>query len=196
MPICLNRKIAFIHIPKTAGSTIEKALGLQNIENLYQEKKFKNYLVCPQHLTCGELSNEIDLAGYDIFTIVRNPYDRLVSEFYHMKNNEWLFKLRDLPFQDFIYSILDLDPIERKYIFDGHLEPQCSFIENWQDKTKVFKYENLIECFEYLDSMYGPLQFGHEKKCHKEKIYNWTSELKQAVYSLYWQDFEKFEYSA
>lgn len=195
MPICHNKKIAFIHIPKTAGSTIEKALDLQNADNFYQEKKFKNYLVCPQHLTCKELSNEIDLTHYDIFTIVRNPYDRIVSEFYHMKNNEWLFKLRNLSFSDFIYSILELDPVERKYIFDGHLEPQCSFLEDWWDKVNIFKYENLSECFNYLNQLYGPLIFGHEKKCNHAKLYQWTDELKNIVYSLYWSDFDKFGYT-
>lgn len=195
MPICRNRKIAFIHIPKNAGSTIEQALDLKHRDNFYQEEKIKKYSVCPQHLTCEELSNEIDLSNYNIFTIVRNPYDRLVSEFYHSKTNFWTSKLRHKPFAEFIHSISKLNLVERKYIFDGHLEPQYSFIKNWQDKIKIFKYENLSECFKYLNDLYGPLNFGHENKSHQNKSYKWTNELKNIVYSLYQEDFEKFGYT-
>lgn len=194
MPICQDKKLAFIHIPKTAGTTIETALGMKSIKNFYNEYKFKHYCVCPQHLTCEELSHEIDLADFELFTVVRNPYDRLVSEYNYIQNNEWLFKLKHATFKEFIKLIPNLDQVERKYIFDGHLETQSSFIKGYEDRIKIFHYEKINECFDYLSSKYGPLEFGLERKPIEKKNIKWTKELKKIVQSVYAEDFDRFNY--
>ena len=62
----------FVHIPKTAGSSIEAALGW-----------FKEFTYGVQdHRAIGELREEVsrvDFRDYFKFTFVRNPWDRVVS---------------------------------------------------------------------------------------------------------------------
>ena len=56
MPVCRNKKIIFIHIPKNAGESIEKSLNIYNggkVENIFG---INNSIVL-QHLTAIQLKN-------------------------------------------------------------------------------------------------------------------------------------------
>ena len=63
-----EKKLLFIHIPKTGGTSITKAFGLKEIHHLnlqYYE---------------GQLKDKMErLEDYFKFTFVRNPYDRYAS---------------------------------------------------------------------------------------------------------------------
>ena len=71
----LNQGFVFIHINKTAGVSIGKALGLEK-----------------QHLTAREYKNSLGNRRWDKmfkFTIVRNPWDKVVSHYFHrVKTNQ------------------------------------------------------------------------------------------------------------
>lgn len=105
-------KIIFIHIPKTGGSTIEYALlasqgiklPLENVhrsifENL-TEQELDLFLIDknqdkPQHMTAQWYKqNLIDYDSYYKFAVVRNPYDRFLSEYYWQKNLDGGAKLK------------------------------------------------------------------------------------------------------
>jgi hypothetical protein len=81
-------KAIFIHIPRTGGTSIESAFGI-NMTTLNLNEK---------HLSAIQIKNQIgDLKwdNYFKFSIVRNPYSRIVSmwkrQFYSQKN-ESLYK--------------------------------------------------------------------------------------------------------
>ena len=84
---CLeNEKLIFIHVPKTGGTFVERKLA-----------KLKNK-VFGGHSNYIHFKNKIkSIDNYNIFSIVRNPYDRLISAyFYFIKperckydKNEW-----------------------------------------------------------------------------------------------------------
>src|SRR3989338_5883908 len=88
MPIYHKHRLIHVHIPKTGGTSIEKYLGHKfNIKQSYpeflwgrdQEKK-----VIMHHLNCQQILEYVDRGVFDSylkFAIVRNPYDRLVSEY-------------------------------------------------------------------------------------------------------------------
>lgn len=203
MPISVKHNLCFIHIPKNAGTTIEKSLGMDDIESFYQKKKYKDYGVPPQHLTFEELSKELDLSGYKKFAIVRNPFDRIVSEFHHYENNELAKNYHDLCFTEFVETCLNLENKERKYIFDGHLEPQVDFIRGDFD-IKIFKYEKISECFDWLmDITQENLVFGHERKASNRLNYKEYYKLNNSLYCLktislvedfYKEDLKQFNY--
>ena len=80
----------FIHIPKTAGTSIEKQALNYNIYwgvYYFKNKLNKNYYyssvpwhIPPKYLTNNEYENKI------LFCVVRNPYTRIVSEYKYTKN--------------------------------------------------------------------------------------------------------------
>ena len=56
MPLCSTHNLFFIHIPKCAGTTIEKALDMQKEEFFFSKNRFNTLLkVSPQHFTYKNL---------------------------------------------------------------------------------------------------------------------------------------------
>ena len=83
--ISYDKKFIFIHINKTAGSSIEQAL------NSYGEKR-----IVPKNNTDFKMSKQsqhfnykeyreflgADYDDYFKFTVIRNPFDRIVSYYF------------------------------------------------------------------------------------------------------------------
>ena len=95
MPFDRQRRLVFLHVPKTAGTSIEQALGLygpwdqENLATgfgLIQSRDIlarnlsSNFL---QHLSLNELESLFPdaLAEAQLFTVVRDPWARLLSSF-------------------------------------------------------------------------------------------------------------------
>jgi hypothetical protein len=92
MPVCFDRKLALIHIPKTAGGSLTQALGLQHEENFYAPKYdaycYEGITYAPQHLTPRLLAQLVP--DFDAFTTVcftRHPYEKVVSEYFWLKRD-------------------------------------------------------------------------------------------------------------
>jgi hypothetical protein len=66
-----KHKILFIHIPRTGGTSVENHFNYQSKHGWNPKNS--------QHLTLEEYSNHYNLDDYFKFTVVRNPWDRLVS---------------------------------------------------------------------------------------------------------------------
>ena len=84
MPVCRNKKIIFIHIPKNAGESIEKSLNIYNgnkVENIFG---ISDSIVL-QHLTAIQLKNSYfdnsEWNEYFKFAVIRNPWSKAVSEY-------------------------------------------------------------------------------------------------------------------
>lgn len=92
MPISHKYKLIYVHIPKCGGSSVASSFGIKINNNILQ----KNFLFglyngkALQHLS----KNEIDLFtrneywDYFSFSFVRNPFDKIVSEYaWFIKHN-------------------------------------------------------------------------------------------------------------
>jgi len=213
MPVSTTYQILFIHIPKTAGSTIDYYLKLGDLNvdrwfyftNISPEKFLpEEYRLCIskplQHLTYREMAKILPgniLEGYKKFTIVRNPYDRLVSEYYFSQKHVRIYK----NFEEFVKKALHLDLFTRVWLFDGHLETQTSYLinenKNFQSIDYIFKYENIDECFQYLKNITNKDVTQHLRKSLERKKFQeyYTPELKQIVQEFYKEDFINFNYS-
>jgi len=66
-----DKKIIFIHIPRTGGTSVEEYFQFKHQHGWKPDTA--------QHLTLKEYSDHYDVEDYFKFTIVRNPWDRLVS---------------------------------------------------------------------------------------------------------------------
>lgn len=193
MPVCHSRKIIFVHIPKTAGTSIEIALGLYgdpkiiNWQTLFGKRK--------QHMTAAEIlshfnNEQKDFFEYYRFSVVRNPFDRVVSEY------RWKNKLLNLPFKDYAKSIPD-----RIKKGDQHVFPQASFLYSKDNKCLVNDIVRIEELSPFW-SKFCALQLPEPIPLHRHnstapKPYQgyYDSETKQIIEDIYRDDLDLLGYS-
>lgn len=126
-----NKVILFIHIPKAAGSSVEKILEFNEIEQSFLIQK-KNHIssISPQHFTNDDYELFFKKNFFDnSFAIIRDPIERFRSAF--------IFNSHKIPPIISINKFLDL--LQKKNFFyknfDNHFVPSSRFINS---KTKLF----------------------------------------------------------
>jgi hypothetical protein len=214
MPVCPEKKLIFVHIPKCAGSSIEASLDIQHVKNYYSHKKCfdcmrevvdlfdgeeqeRVYGVTPQHLTASQLKiiMEKTFDEYEKFTVVRNPYDRIVSEYCYIQNNidGRFVPYHNLNFKKFIIKVFNLSEMERHLLFDSHFNTQYNFLYDKNNNLlvdHVFKFENIIEVFNRYN-----LSLLHERKSKRTHWKDYIDpESKNIINDYYNIDFKTFGY--
>jgi hypothetical protein len=207
MPYFHNDKcnILFIHIPKTAGTSIEKYLSNKysielSTESLYgfaklfriSSNKYLNKISLQHHTLHNILTfkdiYKIDTECLKIFCVVRNPYERIIS---------------DIFWQDLV-SIDDSHEIVNKVIqnyvlhnMDNHNIPQYKFICDNNEKiyknVLILKFENLKEDMKKIgfDDMNVHI---NEAKYIKTPFYYLNDESIKIINKYYEKDFIFFDY--
>lgn len=100
MPINKEHNLTFIHIPKTGGDTVEKLFGLQKKECLWSDSgtlsEGRSVIIdgisyAPQHFTWKIIEEKKTKFYKDSikFTFVRNPYTRILSEYFWLTKNKF-----------------------------------------------------------------------------------------------------------
>lgn len=133
-----GQRIAFIHIPKAAGSSIERYFT-----DLGWVMSF--YLPCTDpndpadhHLTYSVLRERIhDLDEIPSFCVVRNPYHRIVSEW---RWHRTVMRTTMVSFPDFVRRMSVSLQTSQTY-WDNHWRPQSDFLDDAIDT--VIRLENL-----------------------------------------------------
>ena len=170
-------EVIFIHIPKNAGSSIEEYFSNESFK--IQPNKHADV-----HEIKRKFKNSYD--NYRKFTIIRNPYDKMVSWYFYLKKqlgeqhnviefNKWI-----------------KDPSKFWHANDpiSYLKPQ----HEWVDDTVVLvEYENLKE---ELNQFFGeeidlPIT---NKSNHSHYLNYYNKESLNVIYDRYREDFEKFNY--
>lgn len=219
MPIFHKHKIVFIHIPKTAGSTINTALG---IEELFKSDRplslYDNDILYGirgtielDHLTAADMIHEIPPTiwnTYYKFAVVRNPYDRLVSQyFYSVEYNDYrvVSKENSKTFEQFIDTLTSLintfDTMTQ--LEKTHYIPQYDYIYNdsgeclvdYVGRFETFN-ESIQDILNQTNKYHMKSLFNVKKQTSNHKPYNiyYTDSLKQKVYDMYEKDFITFGY--
>lgn len=141
-----NKKCIFIHIPKTAGTSLRVALGAK--ERPRDHFSYKVY----------EHASPVKFKNYFKFCVVRNPWSRVFSIYNYLKKNGnntsdlILIKKLDLgniSFRSFVLEKLDTEIIQNTLIF----KPQCFFIYDEFDNLmvdKLIKLENIENEYKIL----------------------------------------------
>ena len=213
MPISHQFNTIYIHIPKTGGTSIEKYLNIYNENGLRPNTnilhghvpiKFEDNEYDPlnvgglagynlQHLTSNEIKKLLTVQIYQKyfkFTFIRNPWDRMVSEY------KWAYY--SLSFEDYINRILYV--VENRIKLEtknAHFRPQIEYINN--DLDFIGRFENFNQDIEKVSSLIG-LDFDikklpHEKKTnrkHYKEYYN--EQTKQIINNIYKEDIKQFDY--
>jgi hypothetical protein len=193
MTINHEKKLIFIHIPKNAGTSIIKAMG---VENLYMDKTIEEY---KEHYQ--EYWN-----SYTKFTVVRDPMDRFISayKFARMKESGWFSATGEEGLEKHQhYEICNLMNIN-EYISYLHKNPKE--FNRWTiPQTVILKNKNKEIEIDYLvryENLLGDLQkIGIDKieklnssKVNDNEVIKLTKKSKQKIYEIYDIDYQKFNY--
>lgn len=218
-------KIIFVHIPKTGGTSVEVAINTHyykygygviftdknneinqiRYENLKKVVKMRNLNITRkfalQHLKSNEYKVTLGDDTYNEyfkFAICRNPYDRIISEFFWCEIPE-IGDKHGQSFDDFLEYVQKC-VLERNYyetIYHDHLIPQHEFIYDEKNNlqiNKLFKYENFDEVKNFLKKELNITNIPHWHKRSSDKEIELTNKQKQIIYKIYRNDFILLNY--
>jgi hypothetical protein len=171
MLVNFESKLIFIHIPKTAGSTIGSTL-----ENWRSLDGFSN-----AHTSAEQIKQNMDTEGFKFVTFVRDPYARFKSLYNFLLLTG---KVHDTPLT-FATNIFT-----GKYGW-SFTNPMCYFCRK-KDLVDIGRVENFKEDFKRI--------FGQDSvivsrnKTERPDMYAQFPQLRQMVTRLYFEDFVEFQY--
>lgn len=216
MPISHRHQAIFVHIPKTGGTSIEAALGMhgsrQDIgivpypnQEIDREHLYGRGL---QHLTVeglqAELGDEAMFRTYFKFSIVRNPWDRLVSTG-AWSGRKWATG-RPLERDEFDAFVRQVHaafragfPSSAAEVPVRHVIPQSRFVLDAAGRTAVDflgRFETLPQDWRTIRERLGcdvelPTRMGSRHRPYREYYDDETREL---VAEMYASDIEAFGY--
>ncbi len=205
-----HHKVIFVHIPKTGGQSVEQMflddLGLSWDERAaltLRPNKDRSigpnrlaHLYADEYVSKGHVT-QAQWDSYTKFAVVRNPYDRIVSEYlYRFQKTPWW----KTPFpRRFVRRTYKTD------FFDTarHMQPQLRYVTD--DKGEIIvdhilKFETMGAEVEALwAELFGaPRSLPHRNKtksdnrARKERVHKQIAPL---VASIYAEDFKAFDYT-
>jgi hypothetical protein len=160
MPVSHSHKTIFVHIPKTAGTSIEAVLGMHGDKHDIGVVPYFNQALDHEHLYGRQmqhmtaqairtvLNNDVLFDSYFKFTVVRNPWDRLVSAL-AWTDQKWV-RGEELTVSGFDSQVRQLhallvtartEPVQLPhylypqslYIFDAARRPLVNFIGRYEN---------------------------------------------------------------
>lgn len=206
MLLSYSKKFIFIHIDKTAGTSIKAALSKYCFypeETMYSSalKKLGVRQYSDEfydHIRSSELIRYLDPTIFNDFfkfAFVRNPWDWMLSSYtYYLKkpgmHPHVYFKNEIQTFRDFIKWQTGNPYIyhtQSEYLFDRFGNKMVDYIG---------KFENVEEDFEFVLNKLNITEKLPHKNISKEKGYadQYTSETKDLVYRYYKNDIHLFNY--
>ena len=181
----------FVHIPKTAGISIELMMREQKIPyygHVYARCYPKEYL-------------------HKCKTIVRNPYDRAVSAYFFMKrggfnNAEQYIRLvkRYPTFEDWV--LYGLDERYLKHSREHFQMEPCILQSEWLvddsgeqiiEKENIGRFESLSTDVKRLFNVDLRCHYNVTEHLHWSRYYE-NTEIKEKIHRLYRRDFELLGY--
>jgi hypothetical protein len=179
MPYFKNDEIniLFIHIPKTGGTSLELYFSSKfniplNNKSLYKYIEDEQFLnenmkinVSLQHITYNQIVEyskifDINFVNIKIITIVRNPYERIISDLF-------FYKLISIDHtKETVFDIINEYLVSEKY--DNHNIPQHNFITN--DKGEIVQNIHILKT-ESLTNDMNNLCFSDFNKFENANLY-------------------------
>jgi len=195
--------LIYISISKTGISSI-RSMFLDKVGIKYDDKEYDTiHIEVKKAFKYISKSKIVDNNKAFKFSVVRNPFDRLVScyknkileeEYLPMQSGYGGIFYKGMPFDKFVLSICKIPDI----FSDRHFKSQYSYLY-YKDNLIVDylgKFENLDTDLAIIIDKYELGDIPHINKSKVKSDYKdfYTSELVEHVYNRYKNDIEKFNY--
>lgn len=152
----------------------------------------------------GFCKNIFEHKNKKVFSIVRNPINRLFSIWNYCTNSPREPFLFSLTKKEENYKIKDFNEFVKEFAANGLPEkyPPRMFLKmgdildiDFGEKVKIYKFEELNTCIDFLRMNYDIQgQHHHYNDSSKQVEKNITQKTCELIYDLYQEDFEKFGY--
>ena len=123
-----GRRCLYLHVPKTGGGSIDAWLRSLAPLRFHTIGKPVSLHCTPQHLRMSDFRDLFGEGYFDhVFMSVRNPYDRIVSEYrMHAAIAGKSFWREGPTFSHWLETVLD-ETRRYPYALDNHIRPQWEF---------------------------------------------------------------------
>ena len=214
MPYFKNKNInvLFIHIPKTGGTSLEEYFSSKfniplNNKSLYwfiEDEQLLNKNIeinsSLQHITYNQIVKyskifNINFNNIKIISIVRNPYERFVSDLFFFK------LITTDSTKEEVFNILNNYLVSKCY--DNHNIPQYKFITN--DKGEIIQNIHILKTESLTNDMInlGYTDFNLYKHVNNQRVnnnklnyYNYLNNKSiKIINNFYHLDFILFNYN-
>lgn len=199
----LKKELKFIHITKTAGSFIEN-IGEKN--NLEWGRFHKEYSFW--HNPFQDIDENVK-EKYDWFVVVRNPYERILSEYYcsyggigKLENKEKINHSKT-EFNEYLIKKIKLRNTISDFSEKGHYLEQYRYIDN-RYTINILKFENLNKDLQLLFNKYDlDIDVNKYNKVNTKlnrndnipfSVKDFNKELIELIKEVYHKDFISFGY--
>tara|TARA_R100000005_G_C4943197_1_gene166840 strand:- start:383 stop:952 length:570 start_codon:yes stop_codon:yes gene_type:complete len=182
-------KYLFVHIPKSGGTSIKRILT----------NDFKTGHIPAK--TYWEKGDHHSLVTS--FSIVRNPFDRLVSSYFHLKKEDKKLNrvtTKEDTFKSWFHNVFSNYPLTTKHYSWIYTLPQHYWI-TYKDKIvieNILKIENLDEDVKKFSSKYNlnlPTAIPRlNKTSHSHYSTYYDKEMIKVVEKVYENDLVQFDY--
>jgi hypothetical protein len=201
MPISYKYQTIFVHIPKTAGTSIYNVLEIPYEYNIRALMTMEMNNPCLNHLPPIQIQKFVTPEVWNTFykfTIVRNPYDRIVSDYRFLQ--PLIGQQYDLSTFDKFVSLVERVVTTNAYtenLYFDHFRPQSHYFKNIK-YDYIGRFENLnsdIQNILQAIGSKGSLPWNNKSRSsddHYHKYFN--TEIKSIVDRLYTSDLEMFGY--
>lgn len=203
-----SKKFIYIHIAKTAGKSITDALAPYATNNIHYDDFWVRFLLARvQSVRCLNLiRRHADLSDVESylsaeefkscykFTFIRNPYDRLVSQFLFQKQYSDANRHKMVAHWTFRDYILWMKPWMHKV-------NMCSFMKDKSGKINmdfIGRLENFdADCKKLFERLEIENTVSHTNRTVKEKTYHefYDDELIEIVSNGFKEDLDRFGYT-
>lgn len=179
------RPYVFVHINKTGGSSIERALGISQ-----------------DHSTALEKYRQLGAKAWEqkfVFAVVRNPWDKVVSHYhYRVKTKQTGLGDNPIAFREWVLRCY-LDRDRQYYDQPRMFMPQWHWLIDEKGKSLVDfvgRFENLNQDFATIsDRLSLGSSLGHVKPSSRGSYQNYYNEETQALIAAsFAEDIDAFGY--
>lgn len=170
MPICHKRQFIFFHIPRCAGTSLEVFFNFRSHEKLFGvinrggQVLTLHHMTAPDLLAHGLVSDE-DMRSYFKFTVIRDPFDRMASDYLWQKKRDKHREFAGLDFPAYLEAAERIVREERYFekVHYDHFRPMLDYcVHNGKLLVdKILMLDDIHRELASLEDKLGPIDLPH-----------------------------------